>query len=165
MWLKGSGVKAAASPAESGQMRESWTDPRVWGWLCVSRAPPPHLHLCGPPLTDPPQTCQFPKEKRQKGLVLVACIIAAVLEKSLSQRGIAKILSLLLHMFLLNLQSCQTNYFTEPWNCVWACVHTAFLLTDAVFLMPERQYSCCVVIFLSLHSILWLNLFQVSLSF
>lgn len=144
------------SPAELGCMRGSHKlVPGCGGGSGSHWLPQPHLNLCGPPLVYPPHTCQFQKEKGQKGFYLVAHIIAAVLEEILSQRGIAKILSLLLHMFLLNLQSCQTNYSTEPWNCVWACVHTAFPLTDAVSLC---QKDCtAAVLSLFYHFILYFD--------
>ena len=129
------------------------------GWLSGARGgsePLPASRAVWAPLQGPCRhTLLFSlasvREKSQKGSVWAAWSIVATVEERLLQRGIAAMLSLLLRLLLLNVRSCQPSSCAEPWNSAWACAHTcvhaAFCLTDALFLMLERLCTAAALSF------------------
>lgn len=125
------------------------------------------LHLHRVLLPHPPlQSCQVQREK-PKRISLGGLNHRCVLEKSLSQRGIAKILHSYYVCFYWVYKATKPNTLLSPETvCEHVCTHVRtqiFFLADAVFLMLERLGTAAALSFFLSHcSILWLHLSQVT---
>lgn len=132
-WLQGAGVCV-----------------RCMGWLWV----PTGFHRCactfaGPPRPYPPlQSCQFQREKpvteaNCKDTFTLITYVFTELTKLPNQ------------LLCWALKLCVSM-------CAHMCAHSFFPYRCCFPHARKTWYSCCIVIFLSHRSILWLHLFQVS---